>query len=82
MACKYKDALGKPGEKAHKIRIPLLDVALVDVALTLAVAVGISLLTNWPVWLVFLVLLVLGIAVHRIFCVRTKVDRALFPYAQ
>lgn len=81
MACKHKDIFGKPREGAHKVRIPILDIALVDVAATLAVAALISWISDWPVLIVFLVLIVISIAVHRLFCVRTKMDKLIFPKA-
>ena len=72
--CRYKDALGKPRKGVHAIRIPILDVALVDVAMTMFAAYWIAKYWDWSFWTVFLVLFGLGIFLHRIFCVKTKID--------
>ena len=75
--CKYKDVFGRPKEGAHALRV--FDVAVVDVVLTLVVAVAVSAHFHVPVWQCALALFALGIAAHRAFCVRTTVDKALFP---
>lgn len=82
MLCAYKDTFGEPREGVHAIRM-WGDLAAVDVVLTL---VG-------PLLLVGLVkpqkplrayvrytltLVVCGIVLHRLFCVRTTIDRLLF----
>ena len=75
--CKYKDVFGRPKEGAHALRV--FDVAVVDVVLTLVFAVAVSAYFQVPAWQCALVLFALGIAAHRAFCVRTTVDKALFP---
>ena len=83
MLCKYKDVFGRPGEGVHALR--LFDVAVVDVVMTLIVAILIARFAlGWPVasWktmALFAAFLALGVIAHRAFCVRTRVDRALFP---
>ena len=79
--CKYRDALGVPGKGAHSYR--LFGVAIVDVVLTVIAAWLIKWLIDWawkPVnfWYVLGGLFVAGIVLHRLFCVRTTVDRLLF----
>lgn len=76
MLCKYKDVLGKPGKGAHKYRI--FNIAIVDVILTVIVAGILSYLFKWRFWLTLLILFLTGIVAHRIFCVKTTVDKALF----
>jgi hypothetical protein len=72
--CKYRDALGVPGTGAHSIRIG--NVAIVDVGLTLVGAYVISRTSfAWTAVGLFL----LGIIMHRMFCVRTTVDKLIFP---
>jgi hypothetical protein len=84
MACKYKDIFGKPGKEVHAIRIPIINVALVDVVVTVLVSIIISVValgtfnTVSVLWTT-LALFLSGILAHRIFCVRTTVDKALFP---
>jgi hypothetical protein len=75
--CKYKDVFGRPKEGAHALRA--FDVAVVDVALTLVLAAVVAAYFQVPVWKCALALFVLGIAAHRAFCVRTTVDKWLFP---
>lgn len=81
--CQYKNIFGKPGEGLHQYRIPLLDIAIVDVVATIIVAYLLSYLCKYMKYkctflhaLVFLILL--GIVMHRLFCVETKVDQVIF----
>lgn len=75
--CKYKDAFGKPGEGIHRLRI--FGLGLIDVVTTLLGAYLISYFSGVSLVYVIPFTFVLGVIVHRIFCVRTKVDRMLFP---
>ena len=79
--CKYRDALGVPGKGAHSYRFA--GIAIVDVVLTIVVAALIKWLLDWvwrPVnfWYVLGGLFLAGIVLHRLFCVRTTLDRLLF----
>ena len=76
MLCKYKDILGKPKEGLHKYRF--FGVAVVDVILTIIVALIISYFFKVSFWITLIILFVLGIILHRLFCVRTTIDKALF----
>ena len=78
--CKYKDLFGKPGEGIHSWRI--FDFGVIDILTTIAVAYLISYLTGFSLVYVLPAVFLLGIYVHRLFCVRTKLDRILFPNAQ
>ena len=78
MLCDYKDMFGKVGEGVHSYR--LFNIAVVDVVLTVLLAYVIYLFV--PGYNFFFILLgcfAAGIALHRLFCVRTTVDKALFP---
>ena len=75
--CKYKDIFGKPGEGAHSYRI--LNIAIVDVISLLIVAYIISYFTKYNLLNVIFVLFIIGIIAHRLFCVRTTIDKLLFP---
>jgi hypothetical protein len=75
--CKYKDVFGRPKEGAHALRV--FDVAIVDVVLTLVFAAAVSMYFHVPAWQCALGLFALGIVAHRAFCVRTTVDKWLFP---
>ena len=74
--CKYRNALGVPGKGVHSVRLG--GVAVVDVIMTL---VGAYIIARWArvsfAWTAA-GLFLLGI-LHRLFCVRTTIDRLLFP---
>jgi len=77
MFCKYKDLLGKVDSGVHSYRIA--NIAIVDVLLTVLSAYIIHLLfPKCNFYTILLVLFLLGIALHRLFCVRTTVDKLLF----
>jgi hypothetical protein len=75
--CKYKDIGGKPGEGVHKYR--LFNLALADLIPTIIIGVLIAKYFKWNVWKTLLVVFVIGIIAHRLFCVRTTIDKFLFP---
>ena len=75
--CKYKDIFGKVGEGIHSFRI--CNIAVVDVALTVLAAYCIHLIyPSCRFSIILLLLFLLGIAMHRLFCVRTPIDKFLF----
>ena len=75
--CKYKDIFGKVGKGIHSFRI--CNIAVVDVLLTVLVAYCIHLkLPNYSFNVILLVLFLLSIVLHRLFCVRTPIDKFLF----
>lgn len=73
----YKNIFGIPKEGAHSYRI--MDIAIVDVVFTVFFGIVIAYFGNFDLWKVLIVLFVAGILAHRLFCVRTTVDRLLFP---
>lgn len=77
MLCKYKDILGKVNEGVHSIR--LFDIAIVDVILTFILSYIINLLIPKYKFINILIgMFILGIILHRLFCVRTTIDKLLF----
>lgn len=74
---KYKNIFGKPKEGPHSYRI--MNIAMVDVLFTILFGVIIAYFGKYKLWIVLLVLFTLGILAHRLFCVRTTIDRFLFP---
>ena len=77
MLCKYKDILGKVGKGVHSYRI--FNIAIADVLLTILAAFIIHLfLPKYHFFFILLILFILGIILHRLFCVRTTVDTFLF----
>ena len=77
--CKYKNALGEPKKGVHSYR--LFGVSIMDVLMTLIGAAIISYFSGYSFFYVAIFLFVLGIILHRLFCVRTTVDNILFPNA-
>lgn len=75
--CHYKDIFGKPREGAHAYRI--FDIAVVDVVATVIVAFIINRVFGFIFWKSLVVLFIVGIISHRLFCVRTTVDKWIFP---
>ena len=75
--CKYSGIFGEPGTGVHRYR--LFGVAIVDVVMTIIGGFLISWVSGWPFWIVLAVLFLSGIFLHRLFCVRTTVDKLLFP---
>ena len=78
MLCKYKDIFGKVGEGIHSYRI--FNIAIVDVLFTILGAYVIKLFTpNYHFFIILLILFIIGIILHHLFCVRTPIDKFLFP---
>jgi hypothetical protein len=75
--CKYKNALGVPGKGIHSYR--LFGVAIADVIMTIIGAILISFFFKTNLMYTMICLFLLGIVLHRMFCVRTTVDKILFP---
>jgi hypothetical protein len=74
--CKYKNILGEPDKGVHSFRI--FNIAIVDVLLTILAAYIMSYFTNYELIYTLIFMFILGIISHRIFCVRTTVDKVLF----
>ena len=74
--CKYKNLFGIPKQGIHSWRI--FDIAMADVLQTLLGAVVISYFFKLPLFYCIIGLFLLGIILHRMFCVKTTVDRWIF----
>jgi hypothetical protein len=74
--CPYKNILGKPLSGVHSYRFA--NVAIVDVIMTIIAAFIISAVFAISFWKVLGVSFIIGIVLHRFFCVRTTVDKLLF----
>ncbi len=84
--CKYSNILGEPDKGIHSYRI--FNIAIVDVLLTIFLAllltfifkygfkINLQFLVLYIIILVFL--FILGIVLHRLFCVKTTIDKLLF----
>jgi hypothetical protein len=75
--CKYKDIIGKPNTGIHKYRI--FDIAILDVATVILAGYLISKYFKTNIYYTLAFLFVAGIIAHRLFCVRSTVDKFLFP---
>lgn len=84
--CKYANALGEPRKGVHSIR--LFNIAIVDVLSTIALAFLFAIFFKYAIKLkatflsIFFIslvsLFILGIILHRLFCVRTTIDKLIF----
>ena len=76
--CKYKDILGKPKTGLHSYRV--FNIAIIDLLLTILLAKFIEfyIIKKKPFWKILIVTFIIGIVIHRIFCVKTTVDKLLF----
>uniref|UniRef100_A0A6C0KTD3 RDD domain-containing protein n=1 Tax=viral metagenome TaxID=1070528 RepID=A0A6C0KTD3_9ZZZZ len=75
--CQYKDLLGKPNEGIRKYRI--FDIAIFDTVFVIIFAYFISRFLNWSFFFTAVLIFISGIIAHRLFCVRTGLDKKLFP---
>ena len=80
--CKYKDIFGKPATGIHRLR--LFHMAFFDLLFSIIGAIIISKFIKLSlnpfinaIIILFLVFLS-GIFLHRLFCVRTTIDKYLF----
>ena len=76
MSCPFSTIFGEVGKGIHSIR--LFDIAIIDAGMTVIVGYLISKYFKFNLWKVLLILFVLGIISHRLFCVRTTIDKLLF----
>jgi len=77
MICQYKNIFGKVGKGLHSYR--LFNIAIIDVLLTILTAYIIHLtIPKYNYSCILLLLFIIGIILHRIFCVRTTIDKILF----
>ena len=85
--CQYKNLFGEPRKGAHSIR--LFNIAVVDVLSTILLSIiihqvileGVLNIHSVSIWIVLGLCFLSGIILHRLFCVRTTVDKLLFPNA-
>ena len=75
MLCQYSDYLGIPGKGIHS---HFMGIAYMDVIMTIIAAEIIAYIFDYGFIVVLIALLLTGIFVHRLFCVRTTVDKWLF----
>jgi uncharacterized membrane protein YcaP (DUF421 family) len=79
MSCpfaKYSEIFGKPNTGFHSVRI--YDIAINDLLGTIALSGLLSYILNYNFIILFIILLILGIFLHRIFCVNTTINKVIF----
>jgi hypothetical protein len=78
MLCEHSELIGKVGEGIHSFR--LFNIAILDVIITMIGAYFLQkkFFSNYSYLQVLIVVFIVGIISHRIFCVRTTVDKMLF----
>lgn len=74
--CNYRKIFGIPKSGIHKYRI--FNLAVVDILLTLLLAFIISYYFKIQIYKSIFFCFLFGILMHRIFCVRTTIDKWLF----
>tara|TARA_Y100000813_G_C23887837_1_gene223439 strand:- start:162 stop:407 length:246 start_codon:yes stop_codon:yes gene_type:complete len=76
--CKYKNSLGKPKEGFHSIRF--LNIAVLDVLATIVLAKFFQyyFFIDVDLSIILFFTFILGVIMHRIFCVETTIDKLLF----
>lgn len=81
MFCEYGKQLSVPigevGKGIHSYR--LFNIAYIDVIVVALAAFFISYFFKFNVAYTFVAFFLLGIICHRVFCIRTTVDKLLFP---
>ena len=76
--CKYKHFFGKPKQGVHKYRF--INIAIIDVVFTIILAKFFQyyFFMQYDIWLILFLTFILGILMHRLFCVETTIDKLLF----
>ena len=74
--CPYKNAFGELKTGIHSYRI--MDVAVLDFLVTAIAAYLITLASGVKFVYSFVGLFLAGILIHRLFCVRTTLDKLIF----
>lgn len=75
--CNYKHLFGEPNQGLHSYRF--LGLAAIDIISTIIASLIVSYVFKYNFGVTLLVFIILGIFSHRLFCVRTTIDKLLFP---
>jgi hypothetical protein len=76
MYCQYKNIFGEPGKGVHSYRVG--GFAIIDIVGTILAALFISWILDTYFVTTLVILFLLGIVLHRLFCVRTTLDTIIF----
>ena len=77
--CKYKDVLGIPKTGLHSYRVFNIAVMYVVFTFLFAKFIQVYIMKETDYLLILFFSFISGIILHRIFCVRTTIDKLLFP---
>lgn len=76
MLCSYRHIFGEERKGFHSLR--LFDIAIGDVVLTLLLSLFISYVSKISFVITTIMVFIVGIVIHRIFCVNTKINTLIF----
>jgi hypothetical protein len=74
--CKYKNIFGAENTGVHKYRI--FDIAVVDLIATIIGAGLIAYFVKMNFFIIFAIVMLSAIIIHRIFCVNTTINKMIF----
>lgn len=72
----YSTIFGKPNEGIHSYRI--FDLAIMDIIFTIIGVFIISIIFKLNFLRTLIITFILGIILHRLFCVNTKINKMIF----
>lgn len=79
MSCpfaKYSNIFGEPNKGFHSVR--LFDIAIYDFFGTILISGLLSYSLKYNFFIILILLLILGIIMHRLFCVNTTINKLIF----
>lgn len=76
--CEYSDIFGKVGKGIHSYR--LYNIAMIDLVLTIILSWIISKYYEYNIFIVFGILIIISIIIHRLFCVRSTLTMLVMPF--
>ena len=76
--CKYKNIFGEAGSTDGLRKYRIFGIAMLDTGVVLLFAILIAWMFRLSYVKTIIALFILGIVVHRMFCVRTAVDKLIF----
>lgn len=76
MLCSYRHIFGEERKGFHSLR--LFDIAVGDVVLTLLLSLFISHVAKINIIITTIMVFIVGIVIHRMFCVNTKINTLIF----
>ena len=72
----FSEIFGRPNEGIHSYRF--LNLAMVDIIGTIVIAIIIAKNFNLNIWLTVIIAFIIGIILHRLFCVNTTINKLIF----